>query len=189
MKALVPFLLAFALVLAGSPASAGEKAGVTLPDAIDVAGTPLVLNGLGIRKATILKIKVYVAGLYVEKKTQSAQEVIDARGPKRLVLHFVRDVSKEDVSKAWSESFAKIDAALAEKLKGQIDTLNSYMADLSKNDELVFTWLPGGKVEIKVKGDVKGTIAGDDFGRTLIKIWLGASPPNSGLKEGLLGQE
>jgi hypothetical protein len=34
---------------------------------------------------------------------------------------------------------------------------------------------------------VKGTLAGDDFSRALLSIWLGASPPNPELKSGLLG--
>jgi hypothetical protein len=40
---------------------------------------------------------------------------------------------------------------------------------------------------VGVNGTVKGTIAGDDFGRALFSIWLGSRPPNPGLKAGLLG--
>src|SRR5207247_9289332 len=47
-------------------ASAGELAGVTLPDRIQVDSRTLVLNGMGLREATFLKVDVYVAGLYLE---------------------------------------------------------------------------------------------------------------------------
>jgi len=37
-----------------------------------------------------------------------------------------------------------------------------------------------------VDGSIKGTIRGDDFGRTFLSIWLGV-PPNPEIKAGLLG--
>ena len=45
--------------------SAMELKGVRMPDQITVAGQPLVLNGMGLRGATISRINVYVAGLYL----------------------------------------------------------------------------------------------------------------------------
>jgi hypothetical protein len=39
---------------------------------------------------------------------------------------------------------------------------------------------------VSVNGSVKGTIRGDDFGRTFLSIWLGV-PPNPEIKVGLLG--
>ena len=43
---------------------------VTMPDTISIKGADLVLNGLGTRKATWLRVKVYVGGLYLEKKSK-----------------------------------------------------------------------------------------------------------------------
>ena len=37
-------------------------------DKSTVAKKELILNGLGVRLATLFKVKVYVAGLYTEKK-------------------------------------------------------------------------------------------------------------------------
>jgi len=51
-----------------------------------------------------------------------------------------------------------------------------------------FTYLPGAGVSVEVQGATKGTIPGADFAEALFGIWLGASPPNPGLKEGLLGK-
>ena len=42
---------------------AGGRAGVTLPDQATVEGRTLILNGMGLRRATWLRVKVYVAGL------------------------------------------------------------------------------------------------------------------------------
>jgi len=46
---------------------AGELAGVTFPDQISVDSRTLLLNGMGLREATILKVDVYVAALYLER--------------------------------------------------------------------------------------------------------------------------
>jgi len=43
-------------------------------------------------------------------------------------------------------------------------------------------------VQVEFKGDVKGVVPGADFAQALFRIWLGPSPPNAGLKEGLLGK-
>ena len=52
---------------------------------------------------------------------------------------------------------------------------------------LIFTHKPGAGIQVDVNGTVKGTIPGDDFARAFLSIWLGAHPPNAGLKAGLLG--
>lgn len=67
MRRLLVFLsLMFAFA---NPAAAGTKAGVTMRDTVTVANKQLVLNGMGLREATFLNIDVYVAGLYVDRKS------------------------------------------------------------------------------------------------------------------------
>lgn len=53
--------------------------------------------------------------------------------------------------------------------------------------KLCFVAKPGAGVEVNVNGTVKGTVEGDDFAKAFLSIWLGAAPPNPGLKTGLLG--
>src|SRR2546423_2856252 len=55
------------LVWSGTSAPAAEISGVKLPDQVSVNGKSLKLNGAGLRQATILKINVYAAGLYLGK--------------------------------------------------------------------------------------------------------------------------
>jgi hypothetical protein len=52
---------------------------------------------------------------------------------------------------------------------------------------MTFTQVPGRGIVVEVKGEAKGTLAGADFARALWGVWLGAEPPNPGLKKGLLG--
>jgi chalcone isomerase-like protein len=175
-------------VLPGTRARAGELDGVTLPDRIQVDSKTLVLNGMGLRQATFLKVNVYVAGLYLEMKSSDADAILRSTGPKRLVMQFVRGVGRKDLVKAWDEGFEKSAGASQEALKERITTLDSYMSDLPKGSVMSFTYLPGQGVVVEVQGSGKGTIPGADFAEAFYRIWLGADPPNPGLKEGLLGR-
>ena len=171
-----------------APVTAGELAGVTLPDQLTIEGRRLVLNGMGLRQATILRVHVYVGGLYLEARSSDAAQIIASERTKRLVLHFVRDVGRQNLVEAWNEGFAKSAGSGLAALRDRVATLNGWMVDLNRGDTLTFTQIPGRGIVVDVKGQTKGTLAGADFTRALWGIWLGAEPPNPGLKKGLLGE-
>lgn len=169
------------------PASAGELAGVTLPDRVTVEGRTLSLNGLGLRQATWLRVNVYVAGLYLETRSADADAIIASEQIKRIVMQFVRAVGRKDIVKAWNESFEENAGEGMAALRERVETLNSFMPDMTKGGAIVFTYVPQAGVRVEVQGQTKGIIPGSDFARALFSIWLGPKPPNPGLKAGLLG--
>src|ERR1700753_3641177 len=59
--------LVLTLLLATAAADAQEMTcrDISFPRHLQVNGSDLTLNGLGVRKATFLKVNVYVAALYV----------------------------------------------------------------------------------------------------------------------------
>jgi hypothetical protein len=180
--------MAIAALAAGAgDAHAKSCDGIDFPDRAQVAGSTLVLNGLGLRQATAFKVNVYVAALYVAKASSDAAAILAANTPKQLVLHFVRGVSDDELTEAWEEGFAKNAKADLPKLHERIETLNGWMADMEKGQQLRFVHEPGKGIHVDVNGAAKGTIAGDDFAKAFFSIWLGAEPPNPGIKEGLLG--
>ncbi len=174
------------LATAGS-AFAGQKAGVTMPDSIRVADKTLVLNGMGLREATIFNVDVYVAGLYLERKTASAQEILTSKQVKRLLLVFKRDLSRSDMVDAWRDGFKTNGGKALPSLRDRVKQLSSWMADVDKGQRMTFTYVPGSGIEVSVKGQRKGLIPGDDFAKVFFSIWLGPKPPNKGLRSGLLG--
>jgi hypothetical protein len=175
------------LLACAATANAGKKAGVTMPDTATVGDKTLVLNGMGLREATWLKIDVYVAGLYVETVSSDASAIIAADGPKLLVLRFVRDVDRDDIVKAWSDGFKNNATLPVSKIKPLIDRLNAWMPGFDDGDTLSFSYVPAKGVEVAVNGAKKGILQGDDFARSLFSIWLGPKPPTEALKRGLLG--
>lgn len=167
-------------------ATAAEKGDVKMPDTIEVAGQKLDLNGMGIREATIFAIDVYVAGLYVPKKSSDPQTLMTSDVPKKLVLSFVRDIDADDITDAFTESFEKNKFGPA--VQKQLARLNGWMTDMKDGQSMSFTYVPGEGLTVEVLGKTKGVIEGKDFQARFLSIWLGENPPNRGLKKGLLGK-
>lgn len=176
--------LSLSIVLAAPSAFAGKKGGVTLPDTQKVGGESLVLNGIGIREATVFNVDVYVAGLYVKTKTKKASEVIDGNAPKKILMHFVRDVDADDIRGAYTEGF-KINGG--KSMGAQVKKLNSWVVDMKKGDRMAIVYDPAKGTTLSVSGKGAGTVKGKKFAEVLFRIFFGPKPPNAGLKDGMLG--
>jgi chalcone isomerase-like protein len=179
-------VIAVIAALGAGVAQGKECKGVNFPDQAQVEGSALTLNGLGLRQATILKVNVYVAALYVAKTSNDPNAILGSNSPYELILHWVRDVGVGDITKAWDEGFEKNAKGQLPALKDRIAMLNGWMADVKSGQRLTFTFKPGTGLQVNVNGAVKGTIKGDDFSKAFLSIWLG-DPPNPEIKTGLLG--
>lgn len=188
MKLVRMFFVVSLLLLVSVPASAGKRGGVTMPDRINVAGKSLILNGMGVRKATIFNVHVYVAGLYLESKTSNAQQIIREEKVKRIRMRFVRSVDRSDITDAWTDGFKKNAGNRFGALRARVAQLNSWMTDIKDGQTMTFTYVPGKGVQVAVRGRYRGTIQGSDFMRVFLSIWLGPDPPNHSLKNGMLGR-
>lgn len=162
---------------------------ISFPGYVQVNGNGLRLNGLGVRKATFLKINVYVAALYVVQPLHDPKQLIESDTPQQLVLHFVRNVGVADLRKGFLEGFERSSGGQSAPLAARIAKLNSWMSDMQSGQQVLFNRAPHTGVQVSVNGVPKGTIDGDDFSRALLSIWLGSAPPNPELKSGLLGGE
>lgn len=179
-------LIAVIVLVLGATASAGKKAGVTMPDGVTVGSQQLVLNGMGLREAT-LGIDVYVAGLYVQHPTSNAAQLIESRETKQLTLKFVHDVDHNKIVKAWHDGFTKNATVPMSKLRPYMAQLDSWMPSFKDGDTLTFTYVPDTGVTVAVNGERRGEIKDDAFAQALFGIWLGPKPPSGDLKRGLLG--
>ena len=114
---------------------AASLAGVTLPDTVQVEGTTLVLNGLGLRKKFV--VKVYVAGLYLEQKSSDPGAIIKADAPKRIVMQFLHGVSKNQLADAFEESFNNNTPDAKQTMKADIDRLLGALEPVKEGDQMV----------------------------------------------------
>jgi hypothetical protein len=161
---------------------AATLAGLTLPDSAKVRDQTLVLNGMGLLSKK--GIKEYVAGLYLGQKSNNAEAIIEADAPKRIVLHFTREVDQEKLKKDIGGGF---DVNARATLKAQIDQFTSGLETLNAGEEMAITYLPGTGTILAVKGKDKLTIPGLPFGQAVFVIWLGEKSPST-VKKGILGQ-
>ena len=84
--------------------------------ACEVAGTPLKLNGAGLRK--IVFFKVYAGGLYVSEPTTDATKVFSDEKARRVRLGLLRDVDGADFVEALEEG---LNANLTPEKKAAIE--------------------------------------------------------------------
>jgi hypothetical protein len=182
------FMVVSVLTALGMGVAYGKDCqGVHFPEHVQIDGSTLQLNGLGLRQATILKVNVYVAALYVANVSSDPQALLGSPTPKELILHFVHNVSDNDLAKAWEEGFEHNAKEQLAALQERIERLKGWMVDMKSGQRLIFIHKPGAGIQVDVNGTVKGTIQGDDFATALLSIWLGPHPPNPNLKSGLLG--
>jgi hypothetical protein len=175
-----------ALLLTASVAWGAALAGVTLPDKTDVDGHALVLNGLGLR--TKLFIKVYVGGLYLPQKEKSAQKILAADAPRRMALHFIYNVSKDQMCEAWGDGLEANTPNASAEVRKNFQTLCSWMDGVGKGQELALAYLPGQGTRVEIAGKSKGTLPGKPTADAILSTWLGPDPgPGEDFKKAVLG--
>jgi hypothetical protein len=167
-------------------AGAAEVSGVRLDDKAQVDSHDVVLNGAGLRKRFVFR--VYVIGLYLAQKTTDA---VNAPGPKRVSIHMLRDVGADQFTEALVEGLrANHSEDDFRKLEPRVKELSDVMAQIGeakKGMVIALDWT-GKETRLLVDGKPAGKpIAGDDFYRALLRIWLGEHPVQDDVKKALLG--
>jgi chalcone isomerase-like protein len=170
-------------------ASAAEIAGVKLDDKTQVGDAPLVLNGAGLRKRAFFQ--VYAIGLYLPQKSASPAAVLGQQGAKRVAIHMLRDVGADTFTEALVDGIrANHSEAEAKALEPRIKELAAIIAELKeakKGMAIALDW-NGKETILLAQGKPLGRpIAGEDFYRALLRIWIGEKPVQDDLKKALLG--
>ena len=181
---------ALLLLLAPFAVTAAEVEGVRIDDKTRVANAELTLNGAGLRKRAFFK--VYAMGLYVPQKTSNAAALLEQPGPKRVAIHMLRDVGADAFSEALAEGIrANHSDAEAKALEPRLKELTSIIAEVGeakKGMAIALDFQPQSGTVMLVNGAARGKpIAGDDFYRALLRIWIGDKPVQDDLKKALLG--
>ncbi len=172
-------------------ASAVEVAGVKFDDMTRVGNGELRVNGAGLRKKVFFQ--VYAMALYLPQKSSDAEAVLTASGGKRIAITLLRDLTAQQFVEALQEGVANNHsegemAGLKERLQ-QLSDLMLAIGEAKNGTRIVIDWLPASGTRLTVNGQTQGKdIAGEDFYRALLKIWLGNKPVQDDLKQALLGK-
>ena len=172
-------------------AQAAEVAGIKLEDKDRVANAELTLNGAGLRKRAFFQ--VYAIGLYLPEKRTAAGEAIGAAGPKRVLIHMLRDIDADQFSGALTDGMkdnvSEAEMKALEPRVKQFVAIMGEMKEAKKGTRIALDWTAAG-TQMTVEGKATGAaIPGEDFYRALLKIWLGENPVQADLKKALLGEK
>jgi hypothetical protein len=184
-------LLAGWLAVLPIAAAAEDIAGIRLADRASVGRSELVLNGAGLRKKVFFK--VYVASLYLTEKTTSPAGVYTLRGPKRIGITLLRDVSPSVLVSALNYVIRDNSSpAELRALEGRLAELSATLLALPegrKGDVITLDWLPDAGTRVGFNDEARGNaVPGDDVYRALLRVWVGDKPTSTRLKKALLGQ-
>jgi hypothetical protein len=173
----------------GFQAQAVELSGVQIPSQVDVAGTPLQLNGAGVRFKAVFK--VYTAALYTTRKVNSLDELNKVPGPRRISITMLRDIDATELGKLFTRGMEdNMERATFTKLIPGIMRMGQIFADHKKlvaGDSFVVDWLPGRGMVLTVKGKTEGEPFKEvEFFNALMAIWMGPNPADWQLKNALL---
>lgn len=181
-----------AFVLAGSAWSqAVTVADVKYEPTQTLGDSTVQLNGAGVRYKAVFK--VYTAGLYLEKKASTPQEVASQRGPKRLSITMLREIDSTELGKLFSRGMEdNMDRAAFSRIVPGVLRMSQIFSDhkkLQAGDQFMIDWIPGTGTVITVKGKVQGEpFKEPEFFNALMGIWLGNLPADFKLKDALLGK-
>jgi len=219
-----PLVLLTAVAAATTPLSAQQantvsepSSGVLFPVELEVPGgtTSHVLTGTGIRVKTILKVKVYAFGLYVDPNgarsvlgTYSDRSARDLEGDQAfyrrildqdfattLRLVMTRDVGGDDMADAFDGALRpRVQrAASAMGMPGgeqALDRFRSYfsLGEMTKGAQIVFSCSPDGSLTTAVKGELQPVIKSEALCWALFDVYLGEDPISGDGKKQLVAR-
>lgn len=179
-----------AMVLAASPVAAVQVEGVRLADTVRENNQPMFLNGAGVRSKFF--VKVYVCALYLSERISSPEGVIVSRKTRRIELHMLRSMQASAIHEAMMKGLEdNVLVAELKRLKPQLGRLQQAMTSIGGVNEgavIQFDFVPGQGTIVRIGGDVRDTIEGEELARALLSIWLGPRPVQSDLKDALMGR-
>jgi hypothetical protein len=185
------WLLALAALM--TAAHAADIEGVKLADRITLTskGPELVLNGAGVRhKLGVMKI--YIGGLYLLTKTNDRDAILADAGPKRIFMHILADeVTGQELiasmNTALHDNLPPAEFALIDKRVRALNATMNAVKTLKRGGVVFLDYIPGSGTRVTVNGEEQLTIAGDDFFRAMLRIWLGNKPVDGRLRDAMLG--
>ncbi|WP_070138002.1 chalcone isomerase family protein [Crocinitomix algicola] len=163
--------------------------GNVMPNVMKVGSQYLKMNGGGIREKMF--IDLYVAVLYLESKTTSAQEILSADKPMAVKIKIISGmVDNDNFEEAIREGFDKSTKNNTEPYKERLEKLIEigFKEDIKTNDIFDLVYHPGTGCQLIKNNKVLVTVDGLDFKKALFGIWLGEDPADGTLKKKMLGK-
>ncbi|MEJ2622380.1 MAG: chalcone isomerase family protein, partial [Candidatus Thiodiazotropha sp.] len=148
-------------------------AGVSLDESLQRAedDVTLELNGAGIREK--LFFDIYVAALYLQKKSNQPSVILNNEGAARVEMWMLySEVTQEKFIQGWNEGFkANLSKAQLNRLTDRLSQFNGWFETLHEGDVIELDYFPDKGTRVIIKGVEKGVIPGADFFQALLSVW------------------
>ncbi|HEV8051692.1 MAG TPA: chalcone isomerase family protein [Parachlamydiaceae bacterium] len=159
-----------------------KETGTSFPTEISFnnQGKDYQLEATGVATRKKLFFKVYSVAHYLQKGVASGadklQAIMSDANAKQLTIKWVRDIEAAKIQEGYVESFKNaVSDQGNSQLQSDIKTYISwYGQDVVKGDEHIIRWIPGGIIEVQMKGKTVGTITNPEFAKGLWSIWFGS---------------
>lgn len=181
------FVLLTVLFLNTPIVSDTKIAGVSFAPTLSANNINFVLNGAGVKSKWFLDL--YVAGLYLQKKSTDPKYVQNCDCPMALKIVITSSwVSVKTFRSAVDDWFDKSMHGNTQAIIDRIELFKSTFGnDIKIYDKILMVYHPKLGIKVYKNGIYRNVIPGLDFKRELAKLWLGDHPVSTDLKNGLLG--
>jgi len=189
MKTSWRFLVVFmALFFSGSAtdARAAELSGVRMADSQTVDGAHLTLNGLALRTASLLHLRVYVVGLYLEQPSHDANTIIDSSGTKLLRFVFLRNVDAMKARNSWRKAFVRNCQEPCKLPVTEVAQFLSRVPAMHKGD-IADVLFDARGIDFRVNGRSLGEVTDSNFAHVILLCYVGPHATPAAVKDGVLG--
>lgn len=160
--------------------------GASFPTKMKISDKVVEYNGAGLRQKYFFDL--YVAALYVPKRTKNAQTIIDQNEESAIRIKLLsnkvtRDKFVETVKDGFGTS-SEGEASAAE-IK---EFMKLFNVEFKKGDEVILIYKPESGVEVYMNKKHLGGAKGLAFKQALWGIWLGKTPADKSVKKAMLGK-
>lgn len=191
---MVGVMVAMSIGSAGN-ALAKDVGGVNYLESTQAGGTPLTLNGAGVRQQA--STALYAIGLYADKRLVTAQEVLAATGPIHLRLVMLRDISASQLADLLTQGLLAnaSDDGPTSLISDvfNVGTMLHALGQLHPGDTIDIDSSSTRGITVSIGGNGQRMPAQRTFTnlatyKAMMAIWLGDHPVDTALKNALLGR-
>ena len=174
----------FVLPFSAGAAVSTEIEGVSFPETVRAGEAELPLFGTGLLRYRVL-FRGYVGGLYLPANATAA--AVRADVPKALELSYFWAIKGKLFGEAATELLVRQHGPeRVRALKKQLDAMHRLYRDVEVGDRYRLTYVPGTGTELRLNGQLLGTVPGAGFARDYFGIWLGQDPLNADFRDAIL---
>ncbi|MBS3755303.1 MAG: chalcone isomerase family protein [Desulfobacterales bacterium] len=172
------------LLIPVQAAGAGENA---FAEQKNIDGYTLTLRGTGVLRYMVF-IKAYQGAFYLHQD-KTANQALDERAARCLVLHYFQPIKAADFAEATTEMIKKnVSPGRFASLLPKIEKFNTFYRDITPGDRYTAAYIPENGTRLWLNDDLLGMVEGAEFASGFFAIWIGKNPIDRNFRDHMLGK-